>query len=202
MVHSQNVIYSDKKSTSVPYYQRYTLDFEQELNPSTSFTVSYVGAQGRKGMNLVNINLPPYQTGWSSVMLINAARPNNSGRFSDIYVQRPNLNSFYNAGIVSFKHRFSNSWQATSSYTFAKTVSDYPWINNLAYNGAAGGGANYLAFASGFQYPNIYDRGESIAIAPAPVCIQRHLESSVWSGLVILGKNPIHRLAIVRDCNV
>ena len=157
----QNVIYSDKKSTSVPYYQRYTVDFEQELNPSSSFTVSYVGAQGRKGMNLVNINLPPYQTGWSSSDAYNAARPNNSGRFGDIYVQRPNLNSFYNAAIVSFKHRFSNSWQATSSYTFSKTVSDYPWINNLAYNGAAGGGANYLAFGSGFQYPNIYNRGES-----------------------------------------
>ncbi|MFY9644307.1 MAG: hypothetical protein WAK29_03965, partial [Terriglobales bacterium] len=181
----QTVIYSDQKSTSVPYYQRYTLDFEQELNPSSSFTLSYVGAQGRKGMNLVNINLPPYQTGWSSQDAYNAARPNNAGRFGDIYVQRPNLNSFYNAAIVSFKHRFSHSWQATSSYTFAKTVSDYPWINNLAYNGAAGGGANYLAFGSGFQYPNIYNRGESSLSHR-----HRFVFSGIWSPVYGAGWSP------------
>ena len=34
----------------------------------------------------------------------NAARPNNAGRFSDIYVIRPQLNSFYNALIVQYRH--------------------------------------------------------------------------------------------------
>jgi len=166
----QTLYYSDKHSTPLPYYQRFIFDFQQEINPSTSFTISYVGAQGRKGANLVNINLPAYQTGWATQNAFDAARPNNAGRFGDIYVQRPNLNSFYNAGIVSFNHRFAHGFQALSNYTFGKTVSDYPWINNLAYNGAPGSGA------SGFQYPNIRNRGESTLSHR-----HRFVMSGIWS---------------------
>jgi hypothetical protein len=106
------------------------------------------------------MNLPPYQTGWIygagvGDPTFNAARPNNAGRFGDIYVIRPNLNSFYNALIGQYQHQFSKGLQFMANYTWGKTVSDYPWINTLGNNGTAGGGVQ------GFQYANIYDRGES-----------------------------------------
>ena len=79
-----NIFYQDQKSTSMPYYQRYILDLQQSITPQTSFTISYIGAQGRRGANSVNINLPPYQTGWQTTNAYNAARPNNVGRFVNI----------------------------------------------------------------------------------------------------------------------
>lgn len=162
--------YSDQKSVTLPYYQRYILDVQQTITPQTSITLSYIGAQGRKGTNMSNINLPPYQTGWPTENAYNAARPNNKGRFGDIYVERHNLNSFYNAWIVSFQHRFSHNYELTCNYTLAKTVSDYPWINNLANNGAPGGGSG------GFQYANVYNRGES-----SQSHRQRFVLSGTWS---------------------
>ena len=50
------------------------------------------------------------------------------GRFGDIYVIRPNLNSFYNALIVQYRHDFNKGFQFMSNYTWGKTVSDYPWV--------------------------------------------------------------------------
>ncbi|MGC2212491.1 MAG: carboxypeptidase regulatory-like domain-containing protein [Silvibacterium sp.] len=179
------ITYYDQKSAPLPYYQRMMLDVQQQVGAHDVFTLSYAGAQGRKGQNEMNINLPPYQTGWiygggGSDPTYNAARPNNAGRFGDIYVIRPSLNSFYNALIVQYRHDFSNGLQITSNYTWGKTVSDYPWVNNLADNGASGGGAGGaqgIAIggpSSGFQYPNLYSRGEAN---------QSHRQRFVFSGI-------------------
>jgi hypothetical protein len=165
------VYYQDQKSTALPYYQRFVVDLQHMIDPQTSFTLSYSGSQGRKGTNYTNINLPAYKTTWSSEYdEFDDSRPNNAGRFGDIYVQRGNLNSFYNAGIVSFQHRFSHGYQFLSNYTWGKTISDYPYVNNLSYNGAPGGGS------SGFQYPNLNNRGETNGSHR-----QRFVMSGIWS---------------------
>jgi hypothetical protein len=168
-----SITYYDQKSVPLPYYQRMLLDFQQQVGSHDVFTLSYAGAQGRKGQNEMNINLPPYQTGWiygggGGDPTFNAARPNNAGRFSDIYVIRPNLNAFYNALIVQYRHQFSNGLQFMSNYTWSKTVSDYPWVNTLTNNGSSGAGV------SGFQYPNLNDRGEGN---------QSHRHRFVYSGI-------------------
>ena len=167
------IIYYDQKSVPLPYYQRMMLDLQQQIGGHDVVTLSYAGAQGRKGQNETNINLPPYQTGWTYGGGVgdpnyNAARPNAAGRFGDIYVIRPRLNSFYNALIVQYRHDFSKGFQVTSNYTWGKTVSDYPWINTLSNNGTSGSGSG------GFQYPNIYNRGESN---------QSHRHRFVYSGI-------------------
>jgi hypothetical protein len=148
------VAYDDEGSTPLPYYQRYIVDLQREITPRDMVTVSYNGVQGRKGTNEVNINLPPYATGWSTDNDFNAARPNNVGRFGDIYVLRPNLNSHFNAGIVQYRHDLTNGLQVIANYTYGKTVSDYPWANTISENGEWGG-------ASGFQYSNLFNRGET-----------------------------------------
>ena len=151
-----SVQYFDQSSFSLPYYQRMLLDVQRQVGGHDVFTLSYMGAQGRKGHDTENINLPPYQTGWingAGADAYNAARPNNSSRFGDIQVWRGKDNSFYNALVVLYRHDFTNGLQFTSNYTWGKTVSDYPYSNILNLN--TNGGAN------GFQYPNIRSRGEA-----------------------------------------
>jgi hypothetical protein len=148
------IYYLDQKSTPLPYYQRMIADAQKQLTPQDTVTLSYIGAQGRKGSNFVNTNLPPYQTGWPSQNAFNAARPNNLGRFSDIYVERPTLNSFYNAAVIQYNRQFNRGLQLVSNYTWSKTVSDYPWLNTVEGYIVEGEG-------TGFQYPNIRNRGES-----------------------------------------
>lgn len=120
----QNIYYYDQSSTATPYYQRYMLDIQHELTPNSVLTVSYMGTLGRKSPYYADINVPAYRTGWSSMDAFNAARPNNAGRFGDIYVQRPGLNSNYNAGVVKFQHRFSHGFEILTHYTYSKTLSD------------------------------------------------------------------------------
>jgi hypothetical protein len=155
-----SITYYDQKSVPLPYYQRMLVDVQQQMGSHSVFTVSYLGSQGRKGQNEVNINLPAYQTGWPSGAGVgdptfNAARPNNSGRFGDIFVIRPNINSFYNALVFQYQHTFNHGYQFLSNYTFGKTVSDYPYVNTLGANGSSGMGTG------GFEYPNLRSRGES-----------------------------------------
>lgn len=168
--------YYDQNSTPVPYIQRELFQIEQQLGSHDAITLSYAGAQGRKGPNQENINLPPYQTGWvagsGAVSEFNAARPNNSGRFGDVYVVVPNLNSSYNALTVQYKHQFNNGFQITSNYTWSKSISDYPVDNALWDNGAPGAGS----VGGGFQYPNLSSRGLSTQDHP-----QRFVFSGIWT---------------------
>jgi len=163
------VAYQDQGSTPLPYYQRFIVDLQRELTTRDMLTVSYNGVQGRKGSNEVNENLAPYATGWSTQNAYDAARPNNVGRFGDIYVLRPTLNSHFNAGIVQYRHDLTHGLMVTANYTLGKTVADYPWANTISENGEWGGG-------NGFQYSNLFDRGEATFSHR-----QRFVYSEIWS---------------------
>ena len=167
------VTYYDQKSMPLPYYQKFTVDLQQGFGTHDVFELSYDGVLGRKGWNEDNINLPPYQTGWvagsGAVTNFDAARPNNFGRFGDIYVMRPELNTTYNAMIAQWRHTLNDGLEFISNYTWSKTMSDYPYANNIA--GAILGGAG-----SGFQYPNLYDRGQANFSHP-----NRFVFSGIWS---------------------
>ena len=172
-----SIHYSDQGSTRLPYLQRMLLDVQQQVGTSDVVTISYSGVQGRRGWNYVNTNLPAYQTGWqagggSGDPFFNAARPNNASRFGDIFVQRENINSFYNALIVQYRHDFSRGFQFLTSYTYSKTVSDYPTLQALASNGSPGSGS----VSTGFEYPNLDDRGESNQSHP-----HRFVLSGIWT---------------------
>jgi Carboxypeptidase regulatory-like domain len=120
----QTLYYSDKNSFRTPYIHRYMLDVQKEVSRNTVVTVSYIGAEGRNGWYLDDINAAPYQAAWASSDAYNAARPYNSGRFGDIYVQRAGLNSNYNAGIVKFERQMSHGLQILAHYTYGKTLGD------------------------------------------------------------------------------
>jgi hypothetical protein len=118
----QTLYYSDQNSFHTPYIHRYMLDIQKQISSNAVVTISYIGAAGRRGWYLSDINAAPYRTGWASSTDYNNARPYNSGRFGDIYVQRAALNSSYNAGIVKFQRQMANGLQLLAHYTYAKTL--------------------------------------------------------------------------------
>jgi Carboxypeptidase regulatory-like domain len=121
----QTVFYADQhQSFRTPYIHRYLLDIQKELSHNSALTVSYIGAEGRNGWYFYDQNAAPYQTGWPSIDAYNAARPFNSGRFGDIYLQRAGLNSNYNAGIIKFQRQMSRGLQILAHYTYSKTLGD------------------------------------------------------------------------------
>ena len=121
----QTVFYADRQqSFRTPYIHRYLLDIQQDLGHNSVITLSYLGAEGRNGWYFDDINAAPYQTGWASFDAYNAARPYNSGRFGDIYLQRAGLSSNYNAGIVKFQRNMSHGLQILTHYTFSKTLGE------------------------------------------------------------------------------
>jgi hypothetical protein len=128
----QTVMYADQKSFRAPYIHRYLLDIQQEVAHNSVITLTYLGAEGRNGWYLDDINAAPYIAGipapngpgYASQDAYNAARPYNSGRFGDIYVQRAGLNSNYNAGIVKFQRNLTHGLQILTHYTYSKTLGD------------------------------------------------------------------------------
>jgi hypothetical protein len=121
----QTVFYADQQqSFRTPYIHRYLLDIQQEVGRNSVVTFSYIGAEGRNGWYFDDINAAPYQTGWASIDAYNAARPYNSGRFGDIYLQKAGLSSNYNGGIVKFQRQMSHGLQILTHYTYSKTLGD------------------------------------------------------------------------------
>lgn len=130
---TQTVFYADRQqSFRTPYIHRYLLDVQQEIAHNSVITVSYLGAEGRNGWYFDDINAAPYIAGlpypagpgYADQDAYNAARPYNSGRFGDIYLQRAGLNSNYNAGIVKFQRQMTNGLQILTHYTYSKTLGD------------------------------------------------------------------------------
>jgi hypothetical protein len=130
---TQTVFYADRKqSFRTPYIHRYLLDVQQEVSRNSVLTLTYLGAEGRNGWYFDDINAAPYIAGipapngpgYASQDAYNAARPFNSGRFGDIYLQRAGLNSNYNAGIVKFTRQMSHGLQILTHYTYSKTLGD------------------------------------------------------------------------------
>lgn len=116
---------NDRNSNTTPYFQRYLFEVQNSINPNTVLTFTYMGGRGTKLPFYENVNRPDYRTGWASDSLYNAARPNSSGRFGNVGLQRPGLNTFYNSGTVRFERRFSRGLQFLAHYTFSKTVADF-----------------------------------------------------------------------------
>lgn len=115
----------DKESAVDPYFQRWTIDIQKSLGQSMALTVSYNGSRGTKLPYKENMNLPAYQTGWTSDDEFNEARPNNNGRFGNVHAIRHGNNSFYNAATIKLERRFERGLQFVTHYTWSKTVTDH-----------------------------------------------------------------------------
>jgi hypothetical protein len=114
----------DKQSNVTPYFEKYMLDVQKTIGVNTVISANYLGSRGVKQASWENFNSPPYQTGWSDQTVYDAARPNTTGRWTDIWILRHGNNSFYNSGTIRLDRRMSGGLQALAFYTYSKTVAD------------------------------------------------------------------------------
>ncbi|HKO19917.1 MAG TPA: hypothetical protein VJU82_13620, partial [Acidobacteriaceae bacterium] len=136
--------FSDDPRYKDPYALQYHLEMQQELSPSTMFSVAYVGSQDGR--------LP-----WSG--LANAARqPSPAGTPAATIdtlraVPWANINNYtmsiarssYNALESKLDHRFSNGLSSLVSYTWSKSIDEGSGYFGVE-NALAGGGSTVQNF--------------------------------------------------------
>lgn len=105
------------------YEMKYNLSVDRELGKSVSVTVGFVAGRGVHLWRSAATNYAP--------STLNNGRPyvaDASGVINPLTgqgtVKAPDAQSFYNAGQVIVKKRFSNRAQVQASYTYAKNVDD------------------------------------------------------------------------------
>jgi len=94
-----------------PYTIQWNLSIEQALGRSQTFTMSYVGANGRKLLELASINVSQFNP-----------------KFTTLYLFKNGLTSNYNALQVKFQRQVARGLQALASYTWSHSL-DYGSYN-------------------------------------------------------------------------
>lgn len=98
-------IYANPPHLQLPYTFQWNATLEQALGRSQSFTISYVGANGRKLL----------QESLSNVAAVN---PN----FGYLYIFKNGLTSSYNASQVKYQRQVARGLQALVSYTWSHSL--------------------------------------------------------------------------------
>lgn len=100
-------VYTNPTHLAAPYTYQWNVSLEQALGQSQSFTLSYVGSNGRKLLG-------------QSYSNISAFNP----KFTSLYIFQNELTSSYNSLQVKFQRQVARGLQALGSYT---------WSHNLDY---------------------------------------------------------------------
>lgn len=108
------VIYANPPHLQSPYTFQWNLSVEQALGANQTFTLSYVGANGRKLMEEQSIS--------SSVI--------NPELESSLYLFTNGLTSSYNALQVKFQRQLAHGLQALGSYTWSHAL-DFGSFNTV-----------------------------------------------------------------------
>jgi hypothetical protein len=104
-------VYANPSHLQLPYTLQWNASLEQALGRSQSFTVTYVGANGRKLLEEDYSNISTYN-------------PN----FTDLFVFKNGLTSSYNALQVKYQRQVIRGLQALASYTWSHAM-DYGSYN-------------------------------------------------------------------------
>lgn len=112
---------------AVPYVEEYNLNIQQQLSPSFSMQIGYVGNATRKNYIQHDINTPAYQAGASTTTAgINARRPYeptpNTYTFGAIELNDNADNDTYNSLQVSLRGRISQRLTTRLSYVWGKSL--------------------------------------------------------------------------------
>jgi hypothetical protein len=121
-----------------PYVQQWNFTIERDLGFNTGLRVTYDGNHGHNLGYSVNLNQVMPNTVGYSVAKASAPYPLWAAVSEDLTGARSN----YNAITVAGNKRLSHGLQFTSSYTFAKNLSDQAGYNPTAFGTQAGGRAS------------------------------------------------------------
>lgn len=109
-------VYVSPAHLQLPYTLEWNISIEQSLDRTQSFTISYVGANGRRLLEEAFSN-------------IQAFNPN----FQYLYVFKNGLTSSYNALQLKYQRQVSHGLQALASYTWAHSLDFGSYNSSFAY---------------------------------------------------------------------
>ncbi len=116
-----------------PYTHSWDLAVEQQLTPTTTLTLSYVGTRGMRLPYSMDVNQPAWTGATKTYDVVNTAgvtqstvtvpfypstgtKPSpNDGNFSVAY---SGLNTWYNAGTMTLTQRLKYGFQVLANYTW------------------------------------------------------------------------------------
>lgn len=101
-------IYGSPQDLPTAYVYRYSLEAQYELPAQLVATIGYQGSAGRRFVRILPLHI------------LNAAT--TAPTFRAVYFASPDVNTNYNAMLVSLKKRFSKNFDINANYRFAKSI--------------------------------------------------------------------------------
>lgn len=105
-----------------PNVHVWNLSVQRELPFDAVVTVGYAGSRGVHLLRSGDVNLAVPDRLSDGSYFFPAGRPRMNPAFSTIELKRSDGNSWYNAGILEVRKRFSRGLMLQSSYTFARNI--------------------------------------------------------------------------------
>ncbi len=107
----------------VPSYADFNLSLQQQLDPTTTLEIAYVGSESRHMLGELDLNMPTLSTRCN-----NPDAPLNNIRhylgYSDFHTRLPIFTANYNSMQVSLNHRTTRDLTVGISYTWSKNITD------------------------------------------------------------------------------
>jgi hypothetical protein len=105
-----------------PYLQVWNVNLQRELWFDTVLTVGYAGSRGVHLLRSSDVNIPApvVQPDGSLFFPLGQTRPNTA--FTTIELKSSDGDSWYNAGILELRKRFSHGLSAQASYTLSRNI--------------------------------------------------------------------------------
>jgi outer membrane receptor protein involved in Fe transport len=134
-------LYGAQKQTRNPTYLEWNLEVQRSLGQATTMSLNYVGNHGVHEI-FINPSLNAYASGGFAGLP--TAVPDS--RFGPVTELQSDATSQYHGLVVSVRHNFARSFQATGSYTWSHAFDD------VTDNGFTAWG---YGTAASLQYPQI-----------------------------------------------
>ena len=107
----------------VPSYANFNLSVQQQLDPTTTFEIAYVGSISRHMLGELDLNMPTMSTRASNPnSQLNNIRPYLG--YSYFHTRLPIFTANYNSLQASINHRATRDVTVGASYTWSKNMTD------------------------------------------------------------------------------
>jgi len=144
----------------VPSYADFNLSLQQQVGPSTTVEVAYVGSLSRHMLGEVDLNMPTISTRTTNPIDTPLNNIRNYLGYSDFHTRLPIFTANYNALQASINHRSTRDLTVGASFTWSQNLTDqyndrgtsntYTWDPKMDYG--ASGLNEPLIFIANFVY--------------------------------------------------
>jgi hypothetical protein len=100
----------------------YNFNVQQTLWNDVALTVGYAGSRGLYLLRSADVNIAEPQRLADGTLFFPAGAPRRNTAFSTIELKSSDGDSWYNAGLLELRKRWSNGVSFQSSYTFSRNI--------------------------------------------------------------------------------